>query len=206
MQHDIWRAPWITNVEMVSPNLFMRAVQTVITPSHSRTRDTFRDPENDSHWACAFLWIYLGALLSLCKPCPRSQAFSAALLAPWLWPGTGVCVASVWTRQMGEMNCVRNKCSQHCWTHSLPWLPAYLPTLAPSSELHLFLINSRNHSSQCSAEHLMCLTSSSPPPLELLLHGSCIFHFIPAQFATVFFSLVAPLLSLLEERVPRHHS
>lgn len=107
---------------------------------------------------------------------------------PWLWPGTGVPVASAWSRQMGEMSCVRNKCSQHCWEHSLPWLPARLPTLAPSSELHLFLINTTDRLSHWTVEHLICLSSFSPALLELLLHGSCLFLFIPSQRLTRFSS------------------
>lgn len=207
------RSPLVINVEMVRPSLFTRVVQAVVKPSHSRICEACEDsgmlpPANHWHWECDFLWMYLVALLSTCKPCPRSQAFRPALLAPWFWPGTGVSVGSVWTRQMGEVNCVRNECSQPCRAHSLPRPPAYLPAFAPFSELHPFLINSRNRLSQCGVEHLICLPSPSPAPLELLLRGSCLFIFIPSQrLPVISFSLglVAPLLPLLEERVLRQH-
>lgn len=41
-------------------------------------------------------------------------------------------------------------------------------------------LSSRNHLRKCSVEHLICFTSSSPAPLELLLHSSCLFLFIPS--------------------------
>lgn len=157
--------------------LFMGVVQALIKPSHWRICDTFKDASCSKSLALS-LWFLLWIYLSMCKPCPRSQRFSPALLAPCSWPGTGVWVASVCTRQMGEMNCVRNKCSQPCWAHSLPWLPASLPAhtrsfLWAAPFFFFFLINSTNGWSQWRAEHLVLLSPSSPARLQMLVHGSC---------------------------------
>lgn len=125
---------------------------------------------------CGFIWGHCWACASPAIPGIQSCPSGTLVLA---WHR---CVRGLSVNQTDGGN---ELCEKQVFTallSSQPPLAACLPAHTCSFLWAApFLINSRNHLSQCSAEHLVCLSSSSPAPLKLLLHGSCLFLFIPSQ-------------------------
>lgn len=169
---------------MVRPNLFTRTVQTDIKP-------LFHTQESM-------------ALVKI-KLCLLQQIIDTedVILWEYIWwhcwayatpvPGPGHSVLPFWhlgtvlaqhmcghsVNQSDSGNGLTEKQVFTLLLRSQPRLTAFLPVHIQSFlQAAIFLINSRNHLRKCSVEHLICFTSSSPAPLELLLHGGCLFLFI----------------------------
>lgn len=128
---------------------------------------------------CGFIWWQCWA-----SRAPGARRWALPLAVAWHRCARGLSVKQ--TDGGNEL------CEEQVFTALLraqPPLAACPPAhTAPSSELHLFLINTTDRLSHWTVEHLICLSSFSPALLELLLHGSCLFLFIPSQRLTRFSS------------------